>query len=144
MSEASEATSAAKAAGRVSRVADVLRHGVRQMSAAVYAYVAFVMLVRFVAQVPFGPPVLENALVFASAALLATIVSGPWWASSFVGAFVALFDGTLLLLSPEQSGVGVALLGAALLSASGAAGSFVARRRRALSSESARAGAAVP
>jgi hypothetical protein len=83
--------------------ADGLRAIVRQLTGAIYAYIAFSIAAHAV-----GPRawswLLEPAVVALTSVLLGRIVDGPWWTSSFVGAFAGLFDLFVLLASGMERG----------------------------------------
>jgi hypothetical protein len=104
---------------------------VRQLSVAVYAYLAFGISAA-VLQTNAYVWILEPLLVLAASILVGRLVDGPWWTSSFVGLFVAIFD--LGLSGVILGDFGAALHGVALPAGisvlAGALGGALGRRRR--------------
>lgn len=122
---------------------NVLRALVRQLATAVYAIVVFSFLSRLAPNASLAGVVIEAAVVFAAAALLARLVDGPFWTVAWVGPFVAGLNLSLILLGqPEgpMSVVGWPLFFVTLPPlAAGLGGAWVARRLKNSSSPDASA-----
>lgn len=117
---------------RRSGVFGVLRSFVRQLAAAVYVYVAYVVGLRFVG-IHRMSVLLEPLLVLLGAGVVGWVVEGPWWMSSFVGLCVGAFDlaTTILLGDPHMKHLNWRLgVWVALIVAVGVAGGWVGRRVR--------------
>lgn len=119
---------------RLGRVADVLRHGVRQLATAVYVYVAFAMAARSMQGSPAAMLAAELALVLVGTMLLTRLVDAPLAGTALVGVFVAAFDvGLAIIGHPEDADAGywglVAAHAAAVVLA-GVLGAVAVRARR--------------
>ncbi len=97
------------------RLTDSARHLVRQVAVAVYVYIAFAILARFLPRSVLLDFSAELLLTFSGAALLALVVEGPLLGSALVGFFVAGFEVAILLVE----GVGRGHLGRFLLAQAG-------------------------
>ena len=115
------------------RLTDGVRHLIRQVATAVYVYVLFALLARWLVHSVAAVFAVELALTFAAGVILALVVEGPLWATGLVGVFVATFDVALSIVAGEWRGrvleFALAQVGPALaVVAAGLAGALVARR----------------
>jgi hypothetical protein len=108
-----------------------LRAVVRQLSVAVYVYLAFgicAALLRTSSHVW----ILEPILVLFASAVTGRLVDGPWWTSSFIGVFVALFDFGLrgVIVGSYRAAIQTILLQASISLFAGVLGGALGRHRR--------------
>ncbi len=109
----------------------LVRSLILQTSLAVYTYLAFLFASRYVAALHLAF-LLEPVAVLAGSIVAGRLVVGPWWTSSFVGIFIALFDVVLSQLARQETAppwrtVGIA---AAIIALVGLVGSWLGRRWR--------------
>jgi hypothetical protein len=112
-------------------VRDGLRAVVRQLSAAIYIFIAYGVVAYLLRAHPWAFYT-EPLLVVLGAAVTARLIDGPWWTSALVGPFVAMLDATFLLFVREDGEpIGVRLATSiAVLTGSGLVGVFLGAWRR--------------
>lgn len=112
-------------------VVALLRALVRQLSVAVYAYLAFgacAALLKTNSHVW----LLEPIFVLLASVLAGRLVDGPWWTSSFVGLFVSIFDLGVrgVILGSYREALRSMVLQAGIAMLAGVVGGALGRRRR--------------